>query len=131
VSETYRIITGEPKKKKNWEAFRQLFSAQAQISILVHEDGENHFENFTLEEFVRLGMNFYDNKEFEQFPLKTTVNEYNDIATIFQSYRAKEEGAEDEGVNTYQLYFDGKRWWIVSLLWTDNTNGVQLPEEYR
>ncbi|MFS2023027.1 hypothetical protein ACL58G_08365 [Massilia sp. GER05] len=34
------------------------------------------------------------------------------------------------GINSIQLYHDGKRWWIVSLLWRAEDAWVRLPERY-
>ena len=33
------------------------------------------------------------------------------------------------GINSIQLFFDGKRWWISSILWMDETGDNIIPEE--
>ena len=60
----------------------------------------------------------------------STVEEYNGIATVFQGYYAKELDMEEKGVNSYQLFYDGTRWWITGLIWTSDRNGVALPKKY-
>jgi hypothetical protein len=132
INETYKIITGERGEKRNWEAFRQLFTPDAQISVLIHDTlGNGIIKTYTLEEFVRIGMKYYENDGFIEYPLKTIINEYNGIANVFQSYYAKELELEEQGVNSLQLIFDGDRWWITSILWTSNLNGVELPNELK
>lgn len=132
IGETYKIITGERGKNRNWEAFRQLFTPDAQISVLVHDTtGRGIVKTYTLEEFVRIGMKYYEEDGFIEYPLKTIIHEYNGIANVFQSYYAKELDIEEEGVNSLQLIFDGERWWITSILWTSNMNGVELPKKYK
>jgi len=132
VNETLKIIAGERGENRNWEAFRQLFTPSAQITVLVHDSsGYNIARSFTLEEFVRMGMKYYERVGFIEYELKKTIDEYNGIAHVFQSYYAKELDTEEEGINSYQLIFDGKRWWITSILWASNKNGVELPEEYK
>lgn len=131
INETLKIITGERGENRNWEAFRYLFTPNAQITVLNHgEDNKNVHKTYSLEEFVRIGMQFYENHGFIEYELKKSVDEYNGIAQVFQSYYAKELDHEERGINSYQLIYDGQRWWITSLLWTSDRNGVKLPEKY-
>tara|TARA_B110000046_G_C12940591_1_gene375580 strand:- start:118 stop:618 length:501 start_codon:yes stop_codon:yes gene_type:complete len=132
INETYKIITGEKGKNRNWEAFRLLFTDDAQLSVLRHDtSGKNITNTYTLEKFVRLGIKYYENDGFVEYPIKTIINEYNGIANVFQSYYAKELNYEEKGVNSFQLINDGKRWWIKSLLWTSDNNGIKIPEQLR
>ena len=131
VNEVLKIVSGERGQKRNWEAFRYLFSPNAQISVLNHgKNGVNTLNAYSLEEFVRLGMRFYENDGFIEYELAKTVDEYNGIAQVFQSYYAKELDIEERGINSFQLVHDGSRWWITSILWTSDRNGTKLPEKY-
>ena len=131
INEVLKIVSGEKGVNRNWEAFRFLFTPNAQITVLRHEENNANVPvTYSLEEFVRLGMRFYENDGFIEYELNKTIDEYNGIAHAFQSYYAKELDIEEQGINSYQLVHDGTRWWIVSLLWTNNRNGVPLPEEY-
>jgi len=129
VKEVLKIISGEKGKERDWDAFRNLFTSNAQISVLVHgKDGSATTRSYTSDEFISLGKKYYENDGFLEYEIKKVVNEYNGIANVFQSYYAKELDVEEKGVNSYQLVHDGKRWWIQTLLWTSNRNGVELPE---
>ena len=131
INETLKIVSGERGENRNWEAFRYLFTPNAQLTVLNHgKDNKNTHKTYSLEEFVRVGMQFYENDGFIEYELTKTVDEYNGIAQVFQSYYAKELDYEERGINSYQLIYDGKRWWITSLLWTSDRNGVKLPEKY-
>ena len=35
------------------------------------------------------------------------------------------------GVNSIQLFHDGARWWIVSVLWDNERDGVAVPADWR
>jgi hypothetical protein len=132
INEGLNIVSGKRGENRDWEAFRQLFTDNAQISVLVHDSLENaQIHTYSLEQFVRIGMQFYEKDGFIEYEMGRTIEEYNGVATVFQSYYAKELGLEEEGINTYQLIFDGKRWWISSLLWTSNRNGVEVPSKYK
>jgi len=34
------------------------------------------------------------------------------------------------GINSIQLYNDGKRWWILSVFWQSENKELPLPKEY-
>lgn len=124
------IISGEKGEIRDWEAFRNLFTATATFSFVQHDtSGNSRYRSFTLEEFVRIGRRGYEGNGFLEYELNKTVNEYNGIAHVFQSYYAKGL-REEKGINSYQLMHDGKRWWITSLIWVSNENGTPLPKGY-
>ena len=131
VNEVLTIVSGEKGKKRNWERFRQLFLPTAQFAVLFHkDDGTKSINTLTLEEFVRLAGHSYQDSGFLEYEIFKTVDEYNGIAQVFQSYYAKELDIEEKGINSFQLIHDGKRWWIFSLMWTNDRNGVKIPEKY-
>ena len=130
VKEGLGIISGKKGEARDWDRFRDLFAADAQFSVLVKsKEGKSQIRNFNLEEFVRSGKNFYINNDFSEVEIKKIINEYNGIATVFQSYLVEVNGKKEKGVNAYQLMHDGERWWIISLMWTNDQNGNPLPEE--
>ena len=132
VNEVLNIITGKKDESRNWESFRILFTPNAQLSVLNHDSlGHAKMNSYSLEEFVRIGMKFYEGDGFLEYEITKTVDEYNGIAHVFQSYRAEELDIIEEGINSYQLIFDGERWWISSILWTSNRNGVELDSRYK
>ena len=132
VNEGLKIVSGKKGESRNWEAFRMLFTPNAQLSVLNHDTlGNAKVNTYSLEEFVRIGMRFYEGDGFLEYEITKTIDEYNGIAHVFQSYRAEELDLVEEGINSYQLIFDGKRWWITSILWTSNRNGVELDSSYK
>jgi hypothetical protein len=34
------------------------------------------------------------------------------------------------GINSIQLFNDGKRWWIVSIYWQQENANATIPEKY-
>ena len=63
--------------------------------------------------------------------LHKIVEEYNGIAQVLQTYYGKDsEGVEKKGLNSYQLTYYKNRWWIVSLLWTVQSDALKIPSTY-
>jgi len=131
VNEVLNIISGEQGKQRDWEQFRNLFLPTAQFAVLYHKDnGSKLINTLTLEEFVRMAGQAYQNDGFLEYEISQHVDEYNGIAQVFQSYYAKELEIEEKGINSFQLVHDGKRWWIFNVLWTNDRNGVKVPDKY-
>jgi hypothetical protein len=34
------------------------------------------------------------------------------------------------GINSFQLLNDGKRWWVITIFWSQETPEMPLPEKY-
>ncbi|MEJ2005465.1 MAG: hypothetical protein P8X57_10975 [Cyclobacteriaceae bacterium] len=59
------------------------------------------------------------------------IENYNGIAHVYESFYAKDsEGEEVNGLSSYQLVFLDGNWQIISILWTDDSNGKEIPEKY-
>ncbi len=59
------------------------------------------------------------------------VNEFNGIASVFQSFTGIDsEGNKEKGINSYQLVYLKNRWWIANMIWTLETSDAKIPEKY-
>jgi hypothetical protein len=58
---------------------------------------------------------------------------FGNIAQIFSAYEARTapQGGEliKRGMNCAHLYDDGRRWWLMHLIWDDERAGVEVPRE--
>ncbi len=132
VKEVLSIISGEEGKVRDWEAFRNLFLPTANFTVLYHTDEiPLPYEAVSLEEFISLMHDEHYDQGFTEYEISKVVNEYNGLAQVFQSFCAKDsENQEVKGITSYQLIFFNNRWWIVNTVWTDDSNGMDVPEKY-
>ena len=58
--------------------------------------------------------------------------QFGNIAHVFSTYEGTIEGEDHpmRGINSLQLMNDGKRWWIVSLMWEGENPKLSLPAQY-
>jgi hypothetical protein len=127
VSEVLRCISSG---EDDWDTFRGLFMASADFTVVneIQQLGPRA-TNFALEDFVRLFINSGDRTMLE-VELRKEVDEYNGIAHVWQTYEATINGVKNRGINSYQLVYHNNRWWICNVIWSNNTNGVPIPERY-
>lgn len=124
-------ISGPVDEKRNWARFRNLFHPSAQINAVFHKEDSVWLKVHTIDEFISLAGGWYEENGFREYKYKHKVDEFGNIAHVFQSYGASlADGKEIErGINSYQLAFIGNRWWIISLLWDSETSKNKLSGE--
>jgi hypothetical protein len=62
--------------------------------------------------------------------LGCVTNQYGNVATVRCGFEGLEQSKlVERGVANYQLYNDGKRWWITSVVWDQERPGNPLPPE--
>jgi len=68
---------------------------------------------------------------FTEHEMAHKTYRFGSVATVVSSYEsvAKATGQTSRGVNIYQTYFDGKRWWILSIVWDSERPGNPIPKE--
>jgi len=132
VKEVLRLVSGEKGKTRNWEALRNLFLPTATFTVLNNSDSiAQPVETVSLDDFIKLMHDEYYEQGYLEYEIGKTIDEYNGIANVFQSFYGKDsENREERGINSYQLVYFKKRWWVANLLWTGDTNGVKIPDKY-
>ncbi len=127
------LISGAKDEPRNWDDYRNLFLPRAQkIFINRKAPPKKQIRVMNLEEFVRNVGPLYKRDGFEEIALGLTVNEYNGIANVFQSYHCKNliGTYEKRGINSYQLIYANDRWWIASTTFTNETDENKIPNIY-
>lgn len=127
------MISGEIGEERDWEAYRNLFLPSAQkIVVDITAPPRRQVRVMNLEEFVRNIGPLYSRDGFEEIVIGVEIDEYNGIANVFQSFQCKNllGTYEARGINSYQLVFADGRWWIASVMFTNETEEQPIPEEY-
>ena len=127
------FISFEKGEIKNWDDCRNLFLPTAQfLSINKKAPVNRQIRVQNLEEFVRYGGPQYSKNGFEEKTIGISVNQFNDIATVFQSFHCKtpDGSYEAQGINSYQLVHMNERWWISNLMFTNETEENPLTKEF-
>jgi hypothetical protein len=132
VKEVLKLVSGEKGTTRNWEALRNLFLSTSTFTILNNNDSiPRPVETLSLDDFIDLLHDEYYEKGYLEYELGKTIDQYNGIANVFQSFYGKDsENTEERGINSYQLVYFNKRWWIANMLWTIETKGAKIPQKY-
>jgi hypothetical protein len=55
------------------------------------------------------------------------------VTQVFSSYESRHSPSDkpfDRGINSIQLLNDGKRWWVLSILWDSERADNPLPANF-
>jgi hypothetical protein len=129
----YDVISGPPGER-DWNRFRSLFMPNARlISATITPDGAVRVHPNSVEGYVRrAGAYFLKNGFFEK-PIVNRIETFGNVAQVFSSYESRHALAEApfaRGINSIQLLNDGKRWWVVNILWDEERPDNPLPKEF-
>lgn len=131
----YESISGPAGTPRQWARFRGLMQPEGARLMGVQEqpDGSERLVVMTPEEYIeRVDTPFTTDGFFER-ELHREVERYGHVVHVWSTYAyAREPDAEplQRGVNSYQLFFDDDRWWVVSILWDSERDDQPLPERF-
>jgi hypothetical protein len=129
----YDVISG-PAGTRDWSRFRSLFLPQARFTqVSTAADGSKIVLTWSVDEFVRDAGQVFAKQPFYEKAIVNQSETFGNIAQVFSSYASRRGPAEkpfERGINSIQLINDGKRWWVLSILWDTDRPGNPLPTKF-
>ena len=133
LSAIYDVISG-PAGDRDWNRFRSLFVPQARFSQVVKAaDGTVTVSLFNVDEFIAAARDVFAKEPFYEKALVNRPQVFGQVAQVFSSYESRHSLKEkpfQRGINSIQLFNDGKRWWVLSILWDSERPGNPLPAQF-
>lgn len=135
IASLYDVISGPAGQARNWDRFRSLFLPEGRLVATGQRPGGEVVKRvLTVEDYINSSGPVLEKNGFFEKEIKRTLQVYGHIAHCFSSYASKRSAADTQpfmrGINSIQLYNDGKRWWILSVFWQPETRELPLPKEY-
>ena len=133
VKASYETISGAVGVPRDWGRDRTLFDPNSR-SVAVSVDAKTGAVTTaakTEQEFADEADAWMVKNGFTEREIAHVIKRYGNVATVLSSYEGKtaEGKVITRGVNIIQLYFDGKRWWILSMIWDEERPGNPIPPE--
>jgi hypothetical protein len=133
IAAVYDVISGGPGVARDWERFRYLFRPETRlIPTRKSPQGDLITQAMTPEEYVTAFASRVPTGFFEQ-EIHRVTEQYGTVTHAFSTYEAREKKDGPviaRGINSIQLFHDGKRYYIVTIFWCAEAMGFQLPEKY-
>jgi hypothetical protein len=135
LTAVYDVISG-PAGPRDWDRFNSLFAPGARlIPIGPRKDkpGINILVMSPKDYSDRAGA-YFDKNGFVEREASRKTERYGNIMQVFSTYESRHDAKDEKpftrGINSFQLYNDGTRWWIVTIMWQEETPDNPLPKEF-
>ncbi len=135
IAAVYDVISGPKGQKRDWDRFHSLFAEGARLipTGRTPEGGFRTRVRTPAEYATGSGPSLEQNGFFER-EISRVAESYGQIVHVFSTYesrRALEDPAPfARGINSFQLFNDGRRWWIVTIYWEGERPDNPIPARY-
>jgi hypothetical protein len=138
IKASYSTISGPAGRKRNWDRQRALFLPGARLIPTAVKPGENESDLapqfLDVETYIARVEPLFRDKGFYETEVSRRTEEFGQIAQVWSTYESRYRPDDPEafmrGVNSFQLFHDGTRWWIVNIYWQHENAAHPLPEKY-
>lgn len=132
----YEVISGDAGAKRDWDRFRTLFHKDARLIPTGKnpQTGVVGARASTPDEYVEKNSPFFEKNGFFEKEISRKTDVFGNIAQVFSTYAAYKKSDDKEpflrGINSFQLLYDGKRWWVMTIYWQAESKDDPIPAEY-
>ncbi|WP_229445516.1 hypothetical protein [Massilia sp. Leaf139] len=135
IAALYEVISGPAGAPRNWNRMRALFAPDARLMVIQPaREGGFGLRAMTVEDYISRNMSVFNTSGFFEREIARTTDAFGQLVHVFSTYEALRSPNDPKpfmrGINSIQLAFDGKRWWIANLVWRAEDAGLALPERY-
>lgn len=135
VAAVYDVISGPVGQRRNWDRMRTLFVPDARmIPTGKRPTGESTRRVLTVEDYIINSGPFLEKDGFFEKEIGSKTEQFGNIVHVFSTYESRRALSDEKpfmrGINSFQLWYDGKRWWVITILWQGESKDVPIPEKY-
>jgi len=88
----------------------------------------------TVDDFAARAGAYFAEHAFYGAEIARRVEAFGAIAHVFSTYEARHQPDDPapfaRGINSLQLFTNGERWWIASLIWDEEQPDAPIPDKY-
>ena len=136
IRAAYDVISGSLGEKRDWDRERSLFYPGARL-IPTAKPGANDGlapQMLDVEGFVARVEQYVTENGFFEKEIARHTEQFGHIAHVWSTYESRYSEDDPEpfmrGINSIQLFYDGNRWWIVSIYWQQESDRDPIPQNY-
>lgn len=129
----YEVVSGPAGVERQWARDSSLHFSNPYIVLITDgENGEAVPSQMSLAEFHKSSRSLVDSGFFE-YEIYRVVEERGALAQVWSTYewRSTENGPiGGRGINSLQLFNDGKRYWLLSWMFDARKDAPPVPDKY-
>jgi hypothetical protein len=131
----YDVISGPAGQKRDWNRMRSLFIPGARlIPTGKRPSGESGARVLDVEGYISNAGPYLEKNGFFEREIARRSESFGNIAHVFSTYDSRHNADDSKpfsrGINSIQLVFEDKRWWVVTIFWDAETPEKPIPRKY-
>ncbi|HEV2842092.1 MAG TPA: hypothetical protein VGW39_12255 [Chthoniobacterales bacterium] len=137
ITAAYDVISGPAGQKRDWDRDRSLFIPCARlIPTAAEPGGGSKLEPQILDVggFIARVEPYFEKNGFFEKEIARRTEQFGHIAQVWSTYESRHNEDDPQpfmrGINSIQLFYDGNRWWIVTIYWQHESPEEPVPEKY-
>jgi len=135
VAAVYDVISGPAWQKRNWERMKTLFVPDARmIATGKRQNSEITRRVMSVEDYITSSGPYLEKEGFFESEIGSTKEQFGNIVHVFSTYESRKTEKDEKpfmrGINSIQLWNDGRRWWVITILWQSENADTPIPEKY-
>ena len=130
----YECISGPAGVPRDWKRMRSFYYPGAVLMrTSVTEDDSPEAAFMTVDDFIKTAEPYFNSFSFFEVEIARTAERFGNVTHVMSTYESRKTSAGKpfaRGINSIQLYNDGTRYWIVSMIWDIEREGNPIPARY-
>jgi hypothetical protein len=138
IAAAYDVISG-PAGKRDWNRERSLFIPGARLIPTAAKPGMTRKgkvapQILDVDGYIERSRDYLGKNGFFEKEIARRTEQFGHIAHVWSTYESRHNVDDLEpfmrGINSIQLFYDGNRWWIVTIYWQHESTEHPVPEKY-
>jgi hypothetical protein len=140
INAAYDSISGPAGQKRDWDRERSLFIPGARLIPTVRNAGDLNPKGeitprvLDIDEYIARVDDYLKTNGFFEKEISRRTERFGQIAHVWSTYESRHQVDDPapfmRGINSIQLFYDGKRWWIVTIYWQHEGKDTPVPKRY-
>lgn len=131
----YEVISGPAGQRRDWDRMRFLFTPGARLIPAVYRlDSVPSLRMWDVEQYITQAGPQLETAGFFEREIARRTERYGGVTHVFSTYESRRTSADPapfaRGINSIQLFWDGRRWWIVTIFWEGERPNNPIPGPY-
>ncbi|MEY2500949.1 MAG: hypothetical protein QOI07_1283 [Verrucomicrobiota bacterium] len=138
IDAAYAVISGPAGQQRDWERERSLFWPGGRLIPTAAKAGDNESalvpQLLDVDAYIARVEPLFREKGFYETELARRTEQFGQVAHVWSTYESRYRKEDPEpfmrGINSFQLFHDGARWWIVNIYWQHENAAHPIPDKY-
>ncbi len=133
VKAFYEVVSGGIGVPRQWSRDRTLYIPDVRFIGMNERGGKIVADVMSHQKYVEGTNDFLVQEGFVEKEIKRVTRRFGNMAQVFSTYEFSTSGknkVSGRGVNSIEMFFDGKRWWISAVTWDEERPNNPIPKEF-